>query len=315
MLVQEAINALRYPVEPRGLYAPIAYGMEAGGKRLRPVMLLMAAEAFGGGEAMERAVAPAVGYELFHNFTLLHDDVMDNSELRRGRKSVMAKWDTNTAILSGDTMLTLATEKVAEVPDALMRPLLGIFNRMAIDVYEGQRMDMDFETRRDVTPEEYTRMISLKTGALMGAALQTGALLGGASEEDARHMHDFGMQLGVAFQMEDDWLDTFGDPETFGKPIGGDILNNKQTYLLVSALKGVGPDREALLTAVSLPPSDTKVKAVTRLYQHMGVKESARRDINSCTSRAMAALKATSLGDAQKEAFRRLVDKLASRKK
>ncbi len=296
-----------------GLYGPVKYGMEAGGKRLRPVMVLMGAEAFGADP--QKALEPAVGVELFHNFTLLHDDVMDNSALRRGRPSVHARWDANTAILSGDTMLTLATEYVTRVEDPILRRVLSAFDRMALDVYEGQRLDMDFEKGEAVTIDEYIEMIKLKTGALLGFAVMLGALIGGASEEDARKMYEFGMMLGVAFQIEDDWLDTFGDPSTFGKPIGNDIRQNKQTYLLVSGLQSGRPDVEALRVAMAMPASDTKVRTVTRIYEKLGLKESAHAAVADYASRAMTALKGAGLGEPQKEAFRRLVEKLAGRRK
>ena len=313
-IVESAVRAIELPGgKLEGLYGPVKYGMEAGGKRLRPVMVLMGAEAFGGD--VQKAVEPAVGVELFHNFTLLHDDVMDNSALRRGRPSVHARWDANTAILSGDTMLTLATEYVTRVDDVLLRRVLGAFDRMALDVYEGQRLDMDFEKAENVTIDEYIEMIKLKTGALLGFAVMLGALIGGASEEDARRMYDFGMMLGVAFQIEDDWLDTFGDSSTFGKPIGNDIRQNKQTYLLVSGLQSGRPDVEALRVAMAMPASDTKVRTVTRIYEKLGLKESVHAAVSDYASRAMSAIKATSLGEEQKDAFRRLVEKLAGRRK
>lgn len=315
-IVEEAVRALNLPGAPLdSLYNPVKYGLEAGGKRLRPVMLLMGAEAFGGEDALSKSVDAAVGYEIFHNFTLLHDDVMDNSDLRRGRASVRAKWDDNTAILSGDTMLTLATQKVALVEDSLLRRVLDTFNDMALAVYEGQRLDMDFENLPEVSVSEYLNMISLKTGALMGAALKTGALIGGASDKDAELMYEFGNTLGIAFQMEDDWLDTFGDADTFGKPIGGDIRNLKKTYLVVSALQQAPNDAEAFRNAFALPNAELRVKTVTRIMQHMKLDQKVRADIAAYTSKAMAALKASSLAEPQKEAFRNLVDKLASRKK
>lgn len=313
-LVESAIRAIELPSgKLEGLYGPVKYGMEGGGKRLRPVLVLMGAEAFGGDAA--KALDPAVGVELFHNFTLLHDDVMDNSAVRRGRPSVHAKWDSNTAILSGDTMLTLATEYVTRVEDALLRRVLNSFDRMALDVYEGQRLDMDFEKADKVELEEYIEMIKLKTGALLGYASMLGALIGGASEEDAKHMYDFGMMLGVAFQIEDDWLDTFGDAATFGKPIGGDIRQNKQTYLMVSALSSSGPDVEALKVALSMPASDVKVKTVTRIYEKLGLKESAHAAVADYAAQAMTAIKATHLGEDKKDAYRYLVERLAGRRK
>lgn len=313
-MAEEAIRSAGLGTgSPSTLYSPVEYGMEAGGKRLRPVLMLMAAEAFGGDP--DKALCPAVGIELFHNFTLLHDDVMDNSDTRRGRPSVMAKWDINTAILSGDTMLTLATQKIAEVEDRILRNVLRRFNDMAIEVYEGQRLDMDFEHLPEVSREDYLDMICKKTGALLGASAAIGALIGGASEEDAEALNEFGRMLGVAFQIEDDRLDTFGDPAIFGKPIGGDIRNNKQTFLMVSALEKGGEDAEALKSVIALEPSDTKVKAATRIYERMGMKELCGKAVAEYSSAAMSALKRTSLPTEKKEAFRKLVEKLTGRKK
>lgn len=296
-----------------GLYEPISYSLTAGGKRLRPSLTLMAADAFG--DAAEKAEKAAVGLEMFHNFTLLHDDVMDNSNLRRGRPSVHAKWDVNTAILSGDTMLTLATQCVADVDDAVLRPVLDAFNLMALRVYEGQRLDMDFETADKVELADYIRMITDKTGSLLGAAARIGALIGGASDRDAAYMAEYGVMLGIAFQIQDDWLDVFGDSTTFGKPIGGDINNNKKSFLLLTALETGTPDAEALREAMRLPAGDTKIKIVTRLYERLGMSEQCRKAISMYSSKALAALKATSLSDEAREPFRVLVDKLTGRKK
>lgn len=296
-----------------GLYEPISYSLTAGGKRLRPSLALMAADAFG--DAAEKAEKAAVGLEMFHNFTLLHDDVMDNSDLRRGRPSVHAKWDVNTAILSGDTMLTLATQCVADVDDAVLRPVLDAFNLMALRVYEGQRLDMDFETADKVELADYIRMITDKTGTLLGAAARIGALIGGASDRDAAYMAEYGVMLGIAFQIQDDWLDVFGDSTTFGKPIGGDINNNKKSFLLLTALETGTPDAEALREAMRLPAGDTKIKIVTRLYERLGMSEQCRKAISMYSSKALAALKATSLSDEAREPFRVLVDKLTGRKK
>ncbi|MDE6023567.1 MAG: polyprenyl synthetase family protein, partial [Muribaculaceae bacterium] len=233
-LAEETIRSLSFPgSDLDGLYAPITYGMQSGGKRLRPTLVLMAADAFG--NCPQKALKAAAGIEMYHNFTLLHDDVMDKSELRRGRPTVHAKWDESTAILSGDTMLTVATQLISEVDDNILRPVLDTFDAQAIKVYEGQRLDMDFETKEDVSIDEYIEMIKAKTGALLGGAAKIGALIGGASYEDAELMDEFGIMLGVAFQIEDDYLDTFGNADTFGKPIGGDINNNKKTFLMVKA--------------------------------------------------------------------------------
>lgn len=312
--IEKTLRDLTFPGnELAGLYEPVSYSLSAGGKRLRPSLALMAADAFG--NAAERAERVAVGLEIFHNFTLLHDDVMDQSDMRRGRPSVHAKWDVNTAILSGDTMLTLATRCVSDVDDSILRRVLDTFNEMALRVYEGQRLDMDFEKSDRVGLEDYIRMISDKTGALLGAAAKIGALIGGASDEDAEHMAEYGVMLGLAFQIQDDWLDVFGDSMTFGKPIGGDINNNKKSFLLLTALATDTPDATALKEAMKLQAGDTKIKIVTRLYERLDMTRHCREAIAAYSAKALGALKATSLSDDAREQFRLLVDKLTGRKK
>lgn len=313
-LAEAEIRALDFPKgEFDGLYAPVAYGMQAGGKRLRPTLLLMAADAFG--KCPEKAIRPAVGIEMFHNFTLLHDDVMDKSDLRRGRPTVHSKWDENTAILSGDTMLTLATKLISEVDDSILRPVLDTFDDQALRVYEGQRLDMDFENLDEVDFDRYIEMIKAKTGALLGGAAKIGALIGDASKEDADRMYDFGVMLGVAFQIEDDYLDTFGNADTFGKPIGGDINNNKKTFLMVKALAMGGPNADALKAALRMPAGPTKVKTVTRIYESMDMPAVSKAEVAAYSSKALAAIKKTSLSDEAREAFRKLIDKLIVRTK
>lgn len=315
-LVEGALKEVKLPGgDLAGLYEPVTYGLSSGGKRLRPGLLLMTAEAFGSESAIEKAMPAALGLEMFHNFTLLHDDVMDNSAMRRNRPSVQAKWDVNTAILSGDTMLTLATQNMMQVPDALLRPVLDVFNDMAIKVYEGQRLDMDFETRQDVTTDKYIEMIGAKTGALLGAASKIGAMLGGASDKDAAQMEKFGYLLGLAFQIQDDWLDVYGDSNTFGKPIGGDINNGKKSFLLLTALESGTPEAAALKVAMEMAAGDTKVKTVTRIYEKLNLSETVRKQVNHYSSEALSALKKTSLSDAAKEPFKALIDKLTGRKK
>lgn len=312
--IEKTLRDLTFPGnELAGLYEPVSYSLSAGGKRLRPSLALMAADAFG--NAAERAERAAVGLEIFHNFTLLHDDVMDQSDMRRGRPSVHAKWDVNTAILSGDTMLTLATRCVSDVDDSILRRVLDTFNEMALRVYEGQRLDMDFEKSDKVGLEDYIRMISDKTGALLGVAAKIGALIGGASDKDAEHMAEYGVMLGLAFQIQDDWLDVFGDSMTFGKPIGGDINNNKKSFLLLTALATDTPDATALKEAMKLPAGDTKIKIVTRLYERLDMTRHCREAIAAYSAKALGALKATSLSDDAREPFRLLVDKLTGRKK
>lgn len=313
-LAEAEIRSLDFPKGVfDALYAPVTYSMQAGGKRLRPTLLLMTADAFG--QCPEKALKPAVGIEMFHNFTLLHDDVMDKSDLRRGRSTVHSKWDENTAILSGDTMLTLATKLVADVDDNILRPVLDTFNDQAIRVYEGQRLDMDFESQDQVDLDEYIEMIKAKTGALLGGAAKIGALIGGASREDAERMYEFGLMLGVAFQIEDDYLDTFGNSETFGKPIGGDINNNKKTFLMVKALATGGSNAEALKAALKMAPGPTKVKTVTRIYETMGMPAVSKAEVAAYSSKALAAIKKTSLSDDVRESYRKLIEKLIGRSK
>lgn len=312
--IEKVIRDLNLPGgDLEGLYQPISYSMSAGGKRIRPSLVLMAADAFG--EKAAEAENAAVGIEMFHNFTLLHDDVMDNSELRRGRPSVHAKWDVNTAILSGDTMLTLAVEYISKVPDAILRRVLDTFNEMALRVYEGQRLDMDFEKSDDVTLEDYLRMIHYKTGALLGASSCIGALIGGATPEDAAKMYEYGKMLGIAFQIQDDWLDVFGDASTFGKPIGGDINNNKKSFLLLTAYESASSEAVALRDAMKLPAGDTKIKVVTNIYRRLDISAQCKKAISAYSANALAALKSTSLSEEAREPFRLLVEKLTGRKK
>lgn len=313
-MAEAQIRALTFPGgKLAGLYEPITYGMQAGGKRLRPTLVLMAADAYG--DCPEKALQAATGIEMFHNFTLLHDDVMDKSDLRRGRPTVHSKWDENTAILSGDTMLTVATQLVADVDDNILRPVLDAFNDQALRVYEGQRLDMDFENQDEVSLDDYIEMIKAKTGALLGGAAKIGALIGGASKEDADLMYEFGVMLGVAFQIEDDYLDTFGNADTFGKPIGGDINNNKKTFLMVKALSNGGANADALKAALKMAPGATKVKTVTRIYEAMGLPAISKAEVSAYSSKALAAIKKTSLSDDRREAFRTLIEKLIGRSK
>lgn len=312
--IETSIKNLEFPEGKLAtLYNPIKYALSAGGKRIRPVLTLMSADAFG--DKANEAVMSAIGLETFHNFTLLHDDVMDKSEMRRGRLTVHKKYDENTAILSGDTMLTLATKFVCEVKEELLRTVLDTFNSMAIKVYEGQQLDMDFEKQTQIDLSDYIEMIQNKTGALIGACAKIGALIGGANQKDADKMYEYGMMTGVAFQIQDDWLDTFGDSTSFGKNIGGDINNGKKTYLYVSALQQDSQTADALRDAFKIPAGELRVKAVTRLYEKLGIEESTKKAVNHYSSLALKALNSTSLSDDKKEVFRKLAEKLIGRKK
>ncbi len=313
-MVEEAIIEKDYASKtPESLYGPVAYGLQKGGKRIRPVLLLMAAEAFGKNPV--ECLDPAVGIEMFHNFTLLHDDVMDCSDMRRGRPTVHKKWDGNTAILSGDTMLTLAAQLMMNVDDSRLRCVLDVFNSMSVAVYEGQRLDMDFETRDEVSVEEYLDMIEKKTSALLGASARIGAIAAGASEKDCGLIYEYGVKLGLAFQIQDDYLDMFGDPATFGKPIGGDVLNGKKAFMLVSMLERGGSDADALREAMKMPPSELKVNTVRSIYEHAGMPELCRRTIGEYSRKSLKALRSTSLGEEARMPLERLVDKLIDRKK
>lgn len=312
--VEGAIQDLKLPEgKLEGLYSPIKYALSSGGKRIRPVLTLMTSDAYCGDTIS--ALNAAIGIEMYHNFTLLHDDVMDKSDMRRGRLTVHKKFDENTAILSGDTMLTLATMMISEVPDPKLRPILSAFNDMAIKVYEGQQLDMDFEKSPNISKEDYIQMIQYKTGALLGACGKIGALIGGASIDEAEKMYEFGMMTGVAFQIQDDWLDTFGDSSTFGKKIGGDINNGKKTYLYISAMEENSQTADALREAYKIPAGDVRVKAVTRIYEKLGINEEAKKAVNYYSSLALKALNSTGLTDEKKETFRKFAEKLIGRKK
>lgn len=314
-LIEESIRNLGLPVaELPGLYEPINYGLDSGGKRLRPVLTLMTCDAFGGD--LTKALRPAVGMEMFHNFTLLHDDVMDKSDLRRGRPTVHKKWNESTAILSGDTMLTLATQLVSEVEDDKLRMVLDSFNRMAIDVYEGQQMDMDFETDDNVSLDRYMKMIKGKTSALLGCSAEIGAIIAGCSAEDSKEVYNFGVALGLAFQIQDDYLDLYGDAATFGKPIGGDVLNEKKTFLPLNALSMKDHSKYAALKeALKMYPSEDKIRVIREIFTAMDIPLVCEKAIDVYSSEAVKSLAMTSMKEDGQEALRGLTEKLIGRKK
>ena len=309
--VNQAIAAIPYPAAPSKLYEPISYHMALGGKRVRPVLTLMACEAMGG--ELSQALDAAVGLEMFHNFTLLHDDVMDNADVRRGKTTVHRRWNANTAILSGDTMLTIATQYIARTANW---QVMDLFNKTAIEIYEGQQWDMDYEHRIDVTVEEYINMIRLKTSVLLGCALKTGALIVDADEQQADLLYDAGVNMGLAFQLRDDVLDVWGDPATFGKEIGGDIMNNKKTFLLINAIRlAQGDDADELRHWLNDPYAtrDNKVAGVTALYERLGVRDLAEDAIAGYNDQAVAAFNQVKMSDEDKQAFIALANKLAGR--
>ena len=309
--VNQAIAAIPYPEQPRQLYEPISYHMALGGKRVRPVLTLMACDAMGGDPAV--AINAALGIEMFHNFTLLHDDVMDNADVRRGKPTVHRRWNDNTAILSGDTMLTIATQYISCVRNW---QVMDLFNKTAIEIYEGQQWDMDYECRSDVTVDEYINMIRLKTSVLLGCALKMGALVADAAPEQADLLYEAGVNMGLAFQLRDDVLDVWGDPKTFGKEIGGDIMNNKKTFLLISTMQQAkGDDADELRHWLNDPYTtrDDKVQGVTALYERLGVRQLAEDAIAHYNDLAVAAFNQVKMRDEDKQRFIDLANRLAGR--
>lgn len=271
-MVEKALQELDYSGKPAELYQPIDYFMSLGGKRLRPALCLAACEMFGRNPS--EALNPALGIEVFHNFTLVHDDIMDQADLRRGKPTVHEKWNVNTAILSGDTMLVRAYQLIASVDESVLKPILDTFSQTAIEVCEGQQFDMVFETWESVSEKDYIEMIRLKTSVLLGAALKIGALTGGASLEKADRLYAFGMNIGIAFQIQDDLLDAFGNPEKVGKKPGGDIILNKQTILRIYALSSESAKSRELL-GKSYPTDEEKVAVIRKLFEDTGSRRYA----------------------------------------
>jgi len=268
------INEAEYGKNPKELYEPISYMMQLGGKRLRPILSLMACNLFE--ENVEKALHAAHAIEVFHNFSLVHDDIMDNAPLRRGNETVYKKWNMPIAILSGDLMMIKATQLLCKTNDIDIRELLDVFNNTAVEVCEGQQIDMNFETQKSVFHEEYLEMIKLKTAVLLGCSLKIGAIIGGANKEDAKHLYDFGINIGLAFQIQDDILDSFGDGSITGKQVGGDIISNKKTLLLIELLGSVHKDDQLLLEkAIINQNHNDKVTVVLSLFNKYKIKEFA----------------------------------------
>ena len=281
-IILKEIETLEIPSSPANLYEPVKYILAIGGKRIRPALVLLGANVFS--DNVDAAIAPALGVEIFHNFTLLHDDLMDNSEIRRGKQTVHLKWNPNISILSGDVMSIMANEYIRRVDEKYQEAVISSFNRTALEVCEGQMMDMDFEEREDVSIEEYLEMIKLKTSVLIAASLEIGALSVGAGPSQAKDLYDFGLNLGLAFQLQDDLLDSYGDTETFGKKVGNDILTNKKTYLMISALNNCSEeDKNELLSILKQEvfDPDEKISKVKMIFDKYGVKELIMNKINS----------------------------------
>jgi len=314
-LVTSELEQLNWNKEPRGLYEPIGYVLSLGGKRIRPALTLMACNLFS--EDVQPAIQPALGLEIFHNFTLLHDDIMDKADVRRGQQTVHKKWDDNTAILSGDVMQIASYQFIAKTPIKYLKPVLDLFSQTAAEICEGQQYDVDFEQREVVKGEEYLEMIRLKTAVLLGCALKTGAWIGGAGEEDAQNLYDFGINIGLAFQLKDDLLDVYGDEATFGKKIGGDILCNKKTYLLIHALE-LAKGNKASELQKWLKTNDShlendKIKSITSLYNKLGVKTICEDKMQFFYSKAIANLEKVSVLENNKQELRNLAEKLMFR--
>lgn len=313
MNIQDRIANIDWNREPYGLYAPIAYTMEAGGKRVRPQLAVIACELFGGNP--EEVASAAMALEVFHNFTLLHDDVMDLAEVRRGRPTVHVKWNQNTAILSGDQMLIEAYKLLASVNADKLPKVLHLFNKMATEICEGQQYDVDFETQEQVTLEEYLKMIRLKTAVLLATALQIGAYVAGANEEQQEALYQFGINIGLAFQIQDDILDVWGDPATFGKAVGGDICCNKKTFVLLSALMMADNEQRKALNdwfAQLLEENTEKITSVKNIYNALGVRASCERVVEEYTNSALAILNTLPQNDAT-DKLRALAMKLYAR--
>ncbi len=311
-IVNNAIATLKLPGQPAGLYDPIRYTMDAGGKRLRPVLALAACEAMG--KDPMTAIHQAIAIEMFHNFTLLHDDVMDNADVRRGRPTVHKKWNEETAILSGDAMLTTSTMLLAIKAGDHLASALDLFNGTAMNIYEGQQLDMDFEQRLDVTVEEYMEMIRLKTSVLLGCACGMGALMADAPFETQLQFFNYGVNLGLAFQLQDDFLDTYGNPETFGKAIGGDILNDKKTWLLIMALKEdqTGKLREIIGSNIN---AEEKISTVREIYNTLNLPDRIHELIRAYIDTAISCLDTIELMPEARAFFIDLALKSATRDK
>lgn len=318
MNIQEEILKLDWKREPYGLYEPIEYTLAAGGKRVRPQLAMIGCQLFDGNE--NEVLPAALALEVFHNFTLLHDDVMDKAEVRRGRPTVHVKWDENTAILSGDQMLIEAYKLLSNVPAAKLPTVLQLFNKMATEICEGQQYDVDFESQEAVNIEEYLHMIRLKTSVLLGTALQIGAYIAGADQEAQRAIYDFGINVGLAFQIQDDILDVWGDPATFGKAVGGDIACNKKTFVYLEAMRLLGDDAISLEArelkhwySQVLEDNTEKIAAVKEIFERLGVRPLCELVVDDYTDKALKLLNILPQ-NAVTEELRQLANKLTTRK-
>ena len=313
-ILNTAIQNLRFPEQPKQLYDPITYIINLGGKRIRPLLVLMGTELFG--KDAHDAIHAAMAIEVFHNFTLVHDDIMDNAPLRRGKPTVHEKWSINTAILSGDVMMVEANKNLAKVNPIFLKDVLDTFNATAQGVCEGQQLDMEFESRDDVSIEEYINMIRLKTAVLLGGALKLGAIIAGASEKDADLIYQFGENIGIAFQLQDDILDVYADPEKFGKQVGGDIIANKKTFLLLKAFElADGKIKESLDTWTGYKDFDVreKVATVKSVYDTLDIQNIAKQSMNNYLEKALSLFEQINVSDDRKSNLFTLTNQLMAR--
>ncbi len=309
------LESQKFTKEPKNLYEPIDYILQLGGKRIRPMLTLMATDVFSGN--FKKALPAALAVEVFHNFTLVHDDIMDDAPLRRGNKTVHEKWNVNTGILSGDAMLILAYQYFENYEPIVFQKLAKLFSKTALEVCDGQQLDVDFETRNDVSIDEYIKMITLKTSVLVAAALKMGAIVAKADEEQAQHLYNYGLNLGIAFQLQDDYLDTFGDPKSFGKQVGGDIIENKKTYLYLKALEvSNNADRENLIALYNEKQKNNseKVAVVTNIFNQNNIPQETFKLIEYYTNKSFESLRYLNISKAQKEGLRLFAENLMSRK-
>lgn len=300
-IISGHFNTIATPNEPKGLYEPINYILSLGGKRLRPVLTLMTTEIFN--VDYKKALNAATAIEVFHNFSLIHDDIMDDAPLRRGKETVHEKWDLNTGILSGDAMLILAYQYFEEYEPSIFHKLAKLFSKTALEVCEGQQYDVDFEMRDDVTIPEYLKMIEYKTAVLIGAAMKMGAIVAQTSEENANLVYDFGLNLGIAFQLQDDYLDAFGDPSTFGKQVGGDIIENKKTYLYLKAMEFSNKENKEMISHLfSIQPTDNtnKITSVKELFNKTGASNATKEAIAFFTQKAFETLERINIASEKK---------------
>ena len=313
-LISRHFESLKYQKEPNNLYEPIRYILSLGGKRLRPVLTLMATEVFD--VDCQKALAAATAVEVFHNFSLIHDDIMDDAPLRRGNETVHEKWNINTGILSGDAMLILAYQYFEAYEPKIFQELAKLFSKTALEVCEGQQYDVDFETRDDVTIPEYLKMIEYKTAVLVAAAMKMGAIVAETTEENKNLIYDFGLNLGLAFQLQDDYLDAFGNPETFGKQVGGDIIENKKTYLYLKAMEYASAnEKEQLLHLFSFQSSNNtdKINSVKGIFNQTGATAATKKAIENYTFKALETFAKMNIGNDKKAILKAFAENLMSR--